>query len=89
MNLVTRWKEQGESETFLPEFRRYKYYPVDREEEEAIKQAEICLDVLSDKLREAGDEDKARTMSHSFKVMRRMRLGLTTMGATRTTMGYN
>ena len=80
---------RSETETFLPEFRRYKHYPIGHDEEEAIKQAEVCLDALSDKMREVGDAGGASIMGHSYDVIRRMRLTLATMGATRTTMGYN
>lgn len=80
---------RSEPETFLPEFRRYKHYPIGHDEEEAIKQAEVCLDALSDKMIEVGDDDRATILCQSYDVIRRMRLTLATMGATRTTMGYN
>jgi hypothetical protein len=80
---------RSEPETFLPEFRRYKHYPIGHDEEEAIKQAEVCLDALSDKMIEVGDDDRATILCQSYDVIRRMRLTLATMGATRTTMDYN
>jgi len=89
MKLTARKPIKDEPEPFLPELRRYKYYPIDNEEEDAIKQAENCLDALSEKMTELGDKDKAAILGHSFDVIRRMRLELSSMGATRTTMGYN
>jgi hypothetical protein len=89
MNLTRRKALRSEPETFLPEFRRYKHYPIGHDEEEAIKQAEICLDALSDKMIEVGDVGGAAIVGQSYDVIRRMRLTLATMGATRTTMGYN
>jgi hypothetical protein len=89
MNLTRRKALRSEPETFLPEFRRYKHYPIGHDEEEAIKQAEVCLDALSDKMIEVGDDDRATILCQSYDVIRRMRLTLATMGATRTTMDYN
>jgi len=80
---------RSEPETFLPEFRRYKHYSIGHDEEEAIKQAEVCLDALSDKMLEGGDVGGSAIMGQSYDVIRRMRLTLATMGATRTTMAYN
>ena len=89
VNLTARRPIRDKSEPFLPKFCRYKHYPIGREEEEAIAQAEVCLDALTDKMIESGDAEKAGLISSSFEVIRRMRLALAAMGATRTTMGYN
>ena len=89
VNLTARKPIQDNPEPFLPEFRRYKHYAIGHEEEEAVKQAETCLEVLFEKMTQAGETEYAGTINNSFEVMRRMRLALAAMGATRTTMGYN
>ena len=89
MNLTARRSIQTKPKPFLPTLHRYKYYPVDSEEEEAIKQAEVCLDLLTERMIQSGDEEKAEIMGYCFDVLRKMRLSLSATSATRTTMGYN
>lgn len=89
MNLTARRSIQTKPKPFLPTLYRYKYYPIDSEEEEAIKQAEVCLDLLTERMIQSGDEEKAELMGYCFDVLRKMRLALSAMSATRTTMGYN
>jgi hypothetical protein len=87
MNLTSR--KPVRSAPVVPQMKRYKHYQVDCEEEEAIQQAEICLDLLSSKMAGADDERNRMVLLHNFDVLRKMRLSLASMGATRTTMGYN
>ena len=89
MNLTARRSVQTKPKPFLPRLYRYKYYPIDCEEEEAIRQAEVCLDLLTDRMIQSGESEKAEIMGQSFDVLRKMRLSLLAMSATRTTMGYN
>ena len=89
MNLTRSRAVKKESEPFIPELLRLKHYPVDHQEELAIRQAEVCIEALTEKMFDAGETKNAETMNKSLLVLRRMRGGLEEMGATRTTMGYN
>ena len=72
----------------MPEMRRYKHYQVDCDEEDAIEQAELCLRLLLDRATDL-DECNRNIIVESYKTLQAMRIKLSNMGATCTTMAYN
>ena len=89
MNLTRGGTGKKNLEPFIPEMLRLKYYPVDHEEELAIRQAEACISAIAERMSGVGEKENARIMHKSLLVLSRMREGLEEMGATKTTMGYN
>ncbi len=68
--------------------RRYKYYPVDCNEENAIQQAVEACAAVAERVAQF-DEGGGKSMFRTYAVLRDMHSELKKMGATRTTMGYN
>jgi len=91
MNLTSRRVnlEERSDEVFLPPMRRYKYYPVGCNEENAIQQAVEACAAVAERIAQLGEREKAKSMFRTYAVLRDMHSELKKMGATRTTMGYN
>jgi len=90
MKLTSRkLPSQNNDAIFLPSMRRYKYFPISREEEAAISQAVEACAVLAERMAQVGEGKEATSMFSAYTVLDNMKLLLKETGATRTTMGYN